>query len=257
MCCASQLLVSVLLVSLSAGVAAVCSPENPPDTYNFYPGNGFYPSGTTQTYPWQTPVGNAYEGFETYADGSVIESSANKALQSHLEVTSGSLTSRYVSKSAYRRARTEDFNFRMLIQGLSGGKRIKWTDQSIRSRFYVDSWQATNNAWQGVHLFARYRTENDLYVASLRRDGTVYIKRKLCGTYTTIANGQLKDQAGQPLLFNTRQWYTLTFSAIDNRLSFYVNDVLQISVLDGTFSWGTMGIRTDYSNIYLDDLIVQ
>jgi hypothetical protein len=31
---------------------------------------------------------------------------------------------------------------------------------------------------------------------------------------------------------------------------------LQLSATDGAFSWGTMGIRTDYANVYFDDVIV-
>jgi hypothetical protein len=107
-----------------------------------------------------------------------------------------------------------------------------------------------------VHLFGRYRTEHDLYVASLRRDGSTYIKRKLCGTYTTIATGLLKDAGGATRPFNARQWYTLTFSAVSNQLRFFVDDVEQLAVTDGTFSWGTMGIRTDYAHVYFDDIII-
>jgi hypothetical protein len=201
-------------------------------------------------------VGTGFEGFETYANGSVIESSANKALQSHLEVTSGTLTSRYVGAAGYRRAKTDTFNFRMLIQGLWSGKRVKWTNQAITARFYVDAWHASGNTWQGVHLFGRYRTENDLYVASLRRDGSTLIQRKLCDDYTQLDTDWLKDAGGARLRFNDGQWYTLTFSAVGNQLKFFVDDVEQLAVTDGTFSWGTMGIRTDYANVYFDDVII-
>jgi hypothetical protein len=247
--------VVLFLTLFGTDVQAACNPPNPLGTYDFYPGTG-YPSGSVATYPWQTPSDTGFEAFETYANGSVIESSANKALQSHLEVTSGTLTSKYVGTAAYRRAKTDDFNFRMLIQGLSSGKRVKWTDQAIEARFYVDAWQASDDTWQGVHLFGRYRTEHDLYVASLRRDGSTYIKRKLCGTYTTIATGLLKDAGGATRPFNARQWYTLTFSAVSNQLRFFVDDVEQLAVTDGTFSWGTMGMRTDYANVYFDDIII-
>lgn len=247
-----------LAATLAQTAQAACNPPNPPGTYEFYPGTGYYPSGTTTALPWQTPAGNGFEGFETYADGSIIESSANKSLQSHLEVTNGVLTSKHIGTAQYRRGKTDTYNFRMLLQGLSNGTRIKWSSQAVESRFYIDSWQVTDESWQGVHLFARYRTENDLYVASLRKDGSVYIKRKLCGLYDPLplAEGVLKDANGNPRSFNTKQWYTLTFSAIGNQLKFYVDDVLQLSVQDGTFSWGTMGIRTDYANVYFDDVLI-
>lgn len=229
---------------------------NPPGTYEFFPGTGYYPSGSSEVYPWQTPAVVSFEGFETYADGTVIETSSNKSLQSHLEVTSGTLVSKHLSNGVYKRAKTEDYNFRMLIQGLYNGTRVKWTDQVLEARFYIDSWQESSDNWQGIHLFTRYRTENDLYAASLRSDGSVYFKKKLCGTYTTLATGTLKDQAGNPKPFNTKQWYKLTLVAIGNHIDFYVDNVLQLSITDGTFSWGTSGIRTDYANVYLDDLIL-
>jgi hypothetical protein len=247
--------VVLFLTVLGADVHAACNPPNPPDTYNFYPGTG-YPSGSVATYPWQTPAGTGFDAFETYANGSVIERSANKALQNHLEVTSGTLTSRYVGAAAYRRAKTETFNFRMLLQGLSRGTRVKWTNQAIEARFYVEAWQASDNDWQGVHLFGRYRTEDDLYVASLRRDGTTLIQRKRCGDYTRLATGWLTDARGARRSFNTRQWYTLTFSVVGNQLKFFVDDVEQLAETDGTFSWGTMGIRTDYANVYVDDVLL-
>jgi hypothetical protein len=231
--------------------AASC---NPPDTYEFYPGTGFYPSGSSEFYPWQTPVGTAFEGFESYANGALIESSADKERQSHLEVTSGALYAKYVGPSLYRRAKIEAYNFRMLIQGLSNGLRVKWTDQAIESRFYIDAWQTSDNSWQGVHLFARYRTANDLYVASFRSDGSVYIKKKQCGLYTTLASGHSLDQNSNPRPFNLKQWYTLTFATIGNHLELSIDGVPQLAVTDGTFSWGTAGIRTDYATVYLDDL---
>jgi len=171
-------------------------------------------------------------------------------------VTSGVLTSKYLSGGLYRRAKTETYNFRMLAQGISGGQRVKWTDQTMSARFYVDSWQATSSSWQGVHLFGRSRTEDNLYVASLRRDGSVVIKNVVDNVSTTLADGPFHDASGNPRAFNTDQWYKLTFSVIGNLLTFTVDGVPQLAVACGTFGWGTMGIRTDYANVYLDDMTV-
>lgn len=225
------------------------------DVYNFYPGTGYYPSGSSETFVWQTPSGPAYEDFASYEDGGLIESSANKSLQSHLEITSGVLSALHINGSQlYKRATTNTYNFRMLIQGLYDGQRVKWTDQALRVRFYIDSWQDTNTEWQGVHLFTRYRTEDDLYVASLRSNGEVLIKEVVNDAKHTLVEGQLRDQNGNVRPFNTRQWYTLTFVAIGNNLRFYVDGVLQLETTDGSFSWGTAGIRTDYANVILDDV---
>jgi hypothetical protein len=72
--------VVLFLTLFGTDVQAACNPPNPPGTYDFYPGTG-YPSGSVATYPWQTPSDTGFEAFETYANGSVIESSASKELR--------------------------------------------------------------------------------------------------------------------------------------------------------------------------------
>jgi hypothetical protein len=156
----------------------------------------------------------------------------------------------------YRRGYVTTPNFRVLARGLSGDKQVKWQAQTAEARFNVASFQepSGSSAFQGVHLFARYRTENDLYVASLRKTGEVFIKKKLCGTYTVLARGVLRDAAGRergPMATGT--WYRLKFSAVGSTLTLSVDDVQQLQVTDTTFSWGTSGIRTDFVNVYIDD----
>jgi hypothetical protein len=41
--------------------------------------------------------------------------------------------------------------------------------------------------WTGIHLFGRYQSENNLYVVSFRLDGTIVMKKKIKGEYTTLA----------------------------------------------------------------------
>ncbi len=230
-----------------------CEPSNPPGTYDFYPGTGAYPLGNAQTYPWPG------EGFESYTDGQTIECSSSRAERSHLEVTSGCLLSKYAG--TWRRGFTNTSNFRVLAVGLSGQQRVKWQSQTNEARFNVSNWQPLGDretSFQGVHLFARYRTENDLYVASLRKSGEVLIQRKLCGTYAALDRDVLRDARGNPRGgMATGTWYRLRFSAVGTTLILYVDDVPQIQVTDGTFSWGTSGIRTDYASVYIDDWSVR
>src|SRR5688572_24023931 len=146
-----------------------CDPPNPPDTYDFYPGTGTYTSGSAATYPW------AGDDFESYADGETIECSSNKSLRTHLETTSGCLTAEHPAPT-YKRGYMVD-EARVLAQGLHGGtatsNRVKWTAQINELRFWVASTYAPGSgepSTQGPSLFARYRTENDLYVATARFD---------------------------------------------------------------------------------------
>jgi hypothetical protein len=55
----------------------------------------------------------------------------------------------------------------------------------------------------------------------------------------------------------TGTWYRLRFSAVGTTLTLYVDDVPQLQVTDGTFSWGTSGIRTDHATVYIDDWTVR
>ena len=215
--------------------------------YDAFPPRYSYESGPPGTsYPW---IG---EDFEAYSNGFLIECSSNKARMSHLDVTSGCLYSKYAG--TWRRGWTTTYNFRAVAIGWKNGKKIKWTDQVPQYRAYIDSWQAGATATSGLHIFGRYRTSDDLYVASVRRDGLATIKRKWNGVYTTLAQtslpASLLDANGQ---LKTGVWITLRFSIIGNQLKFSVNGTQILSTTSGTFSWGTTGIRTDYVNAYLDD----
>ncbi|MBW2525729.1 MAG: hypothetical protein JRI23_16215 [Deltaproteobacteria bacterium] len=217
-----------------------CEPGYGADVYDPYPNPGAtYPIG-----PASSSLGWVGEDFESYADGVLIEASSNKAAQAHLDVTSGALYARYAG--SYRRGWTTTYNFRVLAVARQGGDRVRWTDQVAQYRGYIWNWHASPPATAGLHLFARYQTENDLYVASLRYDGNVTIKRKHCDAYTTLAQTAFG-------VVDTRTWYTLRFRVVGNTLRFSVDGVELLSVTDDVLSWGTTGIRTDYMDVYLDD----
>lgn len=233
---------------LAAGAPAVAY-------YDAFPSSGGpYVSGpASTTLPW---IG---ENFEGYANGQVIEVSNSMGMQPHLDVTSGTLESKYAG--AWRRGWTDDSVFRAVAIGRDAQNReIKWTDQVAEYRGYVQAWHAGLPNYAGFHVFARYRTSNDLYVASLRYDGQVTIKRKWDsdfdgeGEYTDLAVGDLDpsylDANGH---LQTGRWYTLRFSAIGNQLKFSVDGNELLSATSGTFSWGTTGVRIDYANAYIDD----
>ena len=217
-----------------------CEPGYDSGVWDPYPGNNeSYPKGKPSTaLPW------AGENFESYADGALIEASSAKSMRAHLDVTSGSLYAKHVG--AYHRGWTTTYNFRVLAVGLSGGKRIRWTDQTASYRGYLWNWHSSASSTNGLHLFARYQTENDLYVASLRYDGLVTLKKKHCGAYTTLA----QKSFGTPAL---KTWYTLELSAVGTNLGLKINGVVVLTAQDSTFSWGTTGIRTDYADVYFDD----
>lgn len=230
---------AVLSTSLQA--QSWCPVPNPPDTYTAFPEGGSYTSG-----PARDKLSWRGENFETYADEQTLECSNSEQVK-HFEVTSGCLLARQVG--SYRRGYTDEDRFRVLAFAWDQNRKVKWTDQAIAYRAHIKEWLQPGCTTCGLHLFTRYRSENDLYVASIRQDGLVTIKKKLCGTYTALAQKQFG-----PISLNT--WHQLKFSAVGTRLSFSINGQEVLQVNDGTFSWGTAGIRTDFVSVYLDDWTV-
>ena len=120
--------------------------------------------------------------------------------------------------------------------------------RQVLVRVHFDSIHSNAPHFAGAHLFARYQTENDLYVASLRHDGQVMIKKKHCDEYTTLAVAPFSQGTVE-----LDRWYKLSFSAHGDELIFSVDGQQELSINDSTFSWGSMGIRLDYTDTYLDD----
>ena len=206
--------------------------------YDFYPDSNYIICTSASSCPW---VG---ESFEAYAEGSLVECSSEPAQQGHLEVTSGCLFSKYAG--TYRRGWTSTYNFRALSRKYVDGKKVGWKTAAPSYRAHIHEWQAGAPEWAGLHVFARYQTENDLYVASYRKDGLVTIKKKLGGIYTTLAQKTL----GAPAI---RAWHTVKLSVSGDTLQFSVDGTLQLTAHDSSLTWGTTGLRTDYMDVYLDD----
>lgn len=222
--------------------------------YEAFPaGEGPYVSG-----PVSTKLSWPGENFKVYIDGQIIECSKDKDAQSHFDVTSGCLYSRHVGDSHL--GFTDNSVFRAVFLGYdSHGRRIKWTDGGIKYRAYIQEWHDKNiPGWAGLHLFQRYRTSDDLYVASIRYDGRVTIKKKWNGVYTTLAQAKLDPGIHGDLLDGEGylvpgRWIELQFTAEGRMLCFSIDGVEILSASSGTFSWGTMGIRLDYMDVYLDE----
>lgn len=206
--------------------------------YDFYPDSNYIICTSASSCPW------AGENFEAYADGSLLECSTEPAQQAHFEVTSGCLFSKYAG--TYRRGWTSTYNFRALSRLYVDGKKVGWKTAAPSYRAHIYEWQEGAPEWAGLHVFARYQTENDLYVASYRKDGLVTIKKKLGGVYTTLAQKTL----GAPAL---RTWHTVKLSVSGDTLQFFVNGALHLTAHDTSLTWGTTGLRTDSMDVYLDD----
>ncbi len=125
-------------------------------------------------------------------------------------------------------------------------------------------------AWDGIHVFLRYQSDESLYYASVnRRDGALAIKKKVPGgssnggTYYTLAS---KGTGSYPIQFNT--WQNIKTSIRTNTdgtvtIQIFSNDRLLLSYIDNgsvggapIINPGKVGIRGDNAEFYFDDFAV-
>lgn len=247
-----------LLTLLASIGASGCLIDDEPDTcgdpdaYTPYD-TTLLPKGTVAELPWRGE-GSSYpdgrETFDVYRAPSPIECGSTRDHRSHLDVTAGCLTAVAISNGLYQRglvSLTDSGAFRALALGYADGQRVRWTAQRGEYRFHYSGPSATG-VNPGFKVFARYRTEDDLYVASWRLDGVVQIQKKQCGTYTTLAR---RTRQPPP---TTGTWHRIRFDAMGTQLALYLDGELALTAEDDTFAWGTVGIRIDgVANTYLDD----
>jgi len=208
--------------------------------YNHYPGDpNQYPIGTPDDYPFPK------QDFQDYYDKQIITSSRSRDPLAPLMATSGTLMCR--TYNGARTGFTDTFNFRMLCNPLDNKsqKLVRYTDTRTSYFGSVLKWHDGAPNWSGLHMFARYQTEENMYVASWRIDGNVTIKKKINGKYSTLAASKI----GSPKIGSE---HLMIFEAEGPLLSYYIDGNLIVQAEDKDLSWGTNGIRTDYSDNYID-----
>jgi len=220
-----------------------------------------YPAGIT-TYTSSTSGSPWSEQF-SYADGELIECDTNRSQRSYLDATSGCVYGRHVTGSdgtLYKRGWTTTYNFRAVALRNTSAGRARYTATQTEASFYVKALQSTTGDIRGINLFARYTDADNLYVASFRSNGTIFISSKVNCVYRTIASST------RPVL-SLNTWYTLKLTVhrqADGRdlLVYYINDTEVLRGYSATNNGtveadhlrsGTVGIRTDYVDVYLDD----
>lgn len=226
------------------------------DAYTPYVDSGS-PSGAVSKYPWRgihSTYPNGIEKFAAYTPlPRTVECSNEKGERNYLDVTDGCLSA--VEIGSYTRGEihaASDDAFRTVALGYASGNDapLKWTDVGESYRFYYKGTKGTQNN-PGFKAFLRYRTEDDLYVASWRVDGVAQIQRKHCGVYTPLV---VKKGYGAP---SVNAWHTIEFTAVGDNLDVYLDGDHALHVTDNVFTWGTAGIRADaMDGAYLDDWTV-
>jgi hypothetical protein len=217
--------------------------------YSPYMADGAYPVGPVDELPWDA------EDFEAYTTlPKEVECASTKDKRGHLDVTAGCLDAILVS-GKYKRGRidaTSDGAFRAIALGEVDGFDLpaKWTDQSVSYRFWYDGASGSSNV-PGFKAFARYRSEDDLYVAGWRTDGVAIIQRKQCGKYSALAT----KTVGKP---SANAWHWIRLDAVGDQLTLWLDNTKVLTATSSTFGWGTAGIRIDsMDGAYIDDWRVE
>ena len=207
--------------------------------YDQYPGSDSqYPKGTPSQFPFSK------QDFHQYQPGQLIAKSANKEPLEDLIVTSGTLTCQ--ENRGVKDGFTTTHNFRMLINPMDGNQvRVRYTDYRFTTLATIERWHDGRPNWAGMHLFARYQTSDNLYVGSYRTDGLVTLKKKIATKYTTL--GQV--DIGAP---ETGKEYVLAIEVDGSSLRFFIDGKQVLAAFDSDLTWGTSGIRLDYSDSYVD-----
>ncbi len=168
--------------------------------------------------------------------------------------------------------RTSTYNFRMLMNNTLIGtrnQRAAYHDMNVETDFRITALQTQPSGqtpFRGVHLFARYVNEDQYYVASVRSNGDVLVKKQspnaaLGCPYDPIGTVvRLKKADGTRLPAGTsvtlNRWYAFRFMVVGTVMNVWVDGVQQFNsdLSDATFDRGTAGVRTDYVNVDLDNV---
>lgn len=149
-------------------------------------------------------------------------------------------------------------------------------DQSVSVKINRDNLGTVSNRnpWNGIFLSSRWLDNNNYYIAGIRDDGHAIVKKKVNGTYYTLAEKQIfpgtYDAVSNPNLLPKNVWLRIrsvvyTDSTGNVRIQLYLDRTqsglweLVLDTVDngssGTKinSQGLLGLRSDFMDIVMDN----
>ncbi|KKS85540.1 MAG: hypothetical protein UV60_C0007G0027 [Parcubacteria group bacterium GW2011_GWA2_43_11] len=161
--------------------------------------------------------------------------------------------------------------------------RSKWNNASQEVKFKIDKINTTNtpnrDGYSGILLMSRYLDGNNLYYAGIRMDGEAVIKKKINGTYYTLASKKqvfpgTYNKSTNPNLIPEKTWMRLK-SDVRTQSDGSVTITLSLDRGNGKYETilttkdtksyggatltkdGYVGIRSDYMDLEFDNFRVQ
>ncbi len=167
--------------------------------------------------------------------------------------------------------------FRLVTKG-------EWKNLTQQVIFSISTDNLSESSYRndsnGILFFNRYKDSNNLYYAGIRVDGFAVIKKKIEGTYFTLAYNQIYpgkyDREKNPNLLPHGQWIGLKSEVTDNgddsvNIKLYIDrerngnwELIAEAVDEGRkyggypfFDTGHGGIRTDFMDVEFDDYSIR
>jgi hypothetical protein len=119
------------------------------------------------------------------------------------------------------------------------------TNQSVQGEVRIRSTNGVN-AWAG--LITRRTDAANYYYVTLRASGSIELKRRLNGNFTTLSSSPVPVQVGRK--------YRLRLESMGDQHRVYVDDQLLTSASDAALPEGTVGIATNRAIVDFDNVIV-
>jgi hypothetical protein len=120
-----------------------------------------------------------------------------------------------------------------------------WNDYTVSAKIKPLVYNGTDRT---VALMARFQSTSNFYCVKLSNANTVSIQRKSGGQITTLATKTYVIASGTQ--------YSVSLNLSGSSLSLYINDVLQLTATDSTFTSGKVGFSVVNASAEFDDIVV-
>jgi pectate disaccharide-lyase len=120
-----------------------------------------------------------------------------------------------------------------------------WADYAVQATVKPVSFNGTDKT---IALIARFQTTSNFYFVKLSNANTLSIQKRSGGNNSILSSKTYTVQTGSS--------YILTFVVNGSSLFAYVNDTLELSASDATFTTGKIGVYAVNASAEFDDVIV-
>src|SRR5439155_724981 len=142
------------------------------------------------------------------------------------------------SNHVYRNSNTSGDNW-------SYNGSAAWTDYAIEALIKPLTWNSGGIA----RIFGRWQDANHWYYVNLTSDNHIQLRKNVNGTLTDLApQKSFKVSKGT--------WYKVRLEMVGTKLKAYVNDVLQLTATDATFSSGLIAVGGFNNTAEFDNVVV-